>query len=170
MRTEHVEALFRDHAQQLFGFLAYRTGDRTLAEDVLADTFERVLRARRRFDPRKASEKTWIYSIALNRLRDLQRQSAVEHRARSAIEADLRQPDRFEDHIALRSQLQAGLTSLSPEEREVLALRFGADLTVPEVARILGEPLSRIEGRLYRGLRKLRDVVEPADAEPTPHA
>ena len=50
-------------------FLIYG-GDRVLAEDISADTFERVYRARRRFNRGRASEKTWIYSIALNLLRD----------------------------------------------------------------------------------------------------
>jgi DNA-directed RNA polymerase specialized sigma24 family protein len=60
MREEEFERLYEEHAQGLLAFLAYRTGDRALAEDLLADTFERVLRARRRFDPRKGSRKTWV--------------------------------------------------------------------------------------------------------------
>ncbi len=77
MRDDTFERLYEEHAEALFGFLSYRTGDRVVAEDLLADTFERLLRARRRFDPRKASEKTWLYAIALNCLRDhLRRQSA----------------------------------------------------------------------------------------------
>ncbi len=75
------ERLYEAHAGALFAFLAYRTGDRALAEDLLADTFERVLRARRPFDPRRGSEKTWLYSIALNVLRDHARRAAAETRA-----------------------------------------------------------------------------------------
>ncbi|MBA3328572.1 MAG: RNA polymerase, partial [Solirubrobacterales bacterium] len=65
MREGDFERLYAEHAQPLFGFLAYRTGDRALAEDLLADTFEAAYRARRRFDRRKASERTWLYAIAL---------------------------------------------------------------------------------------------------------
>src|SRR5437879_4886533 len=81
MREEDFERLYADHAQPLFGFLAYRTGDRVLAEDLLADTFERAFRSRRLFDRRKASEKTWLYAIALNCLRDHTRRQAAEGRA-----------------------------------------------------------------------------------------
>src|SRR6266576_3709004 len=81
MRPEQFERLYEEHAQPLFGFLVYRTGDRALAEDLLADAFERALRARRRFDPRKASEKTWLYAIALNCLRDHARRRGSEARA-----------------------------------------------------------------------------------------
>src|SRR5450759_4700348 len=81
MRDEDFERLYAEHAQPLLAFLVYRTGDRALAEDLLADTFERVLRARQPFDRRKASAKTWLYTIALNLLRDHGRRSAAAERA-----------------------------------------------------------------------------------------
>jgi RNA polymerase sigma-70 factor (ECF subfamily) len=51
------------------------------------------------------------------------------------------------------------MDTLSSEEREAVALRFGADLTVPEMAKVLGQPLTTIEGRVYRALRKLRSQL-----------
>jgi RNA polymerase sigma-70 factor (ECF subfamily) len=155
MRDSDFEQLYEEHAQALFGFLAYRTGDRVLAEDLLADTFEKVLRARRRFDPRKASAKTWIYTIALNLLRDHIRRRQVEQKALHGLPQDGVLHDPFAS-IEARDAIGRALTKLAPEEREAVSLRFGGDLTVPEVARVLGEPLDRVEGRVYRGLRKLR--------------
>src|SRR4051812_41206497 len=81
MRDEEFEELYSAEAAGLFSFLAYRTGDRALAEDLLADAFERALRARGRFDRRKASQKTWLYAIALNCLRDHARRASAEARA-----------------------------------------------------------------------------------------
>src|SRR4051794_17447885 len=81
VRQESFERLYEDHAEQLLGFLVYRTGDRALAEDLMADTFERVLRARRPFDRRRAKEKTWLYAIAMNLVRDHQRRKGAEGRA-----------------------------------------------------------------------------------------
>src|SRR5215217_948791 len=81
MRDDEFERLYEAEAQGLFGFLAYRTGDRALAEDLLADTFERALRSRKRYDRRRGSAKTWLYTIALNLLRDQARRSAAEGRA-----------------------------------------------------------------------------------------
>jgi RNA polymerase sigma factor (sigma-70 family) len=158
---ERFERLYAEHADGLLAFLVYRTGDRALAEDLVADTFERVLRARRRFDPRKASEKTWIYSIALNLLRDHARRRKVEDRAleRTAVVAG-DEPDRPPlDTIADRDMLSRALEALSDEEREAIALRYGAELTVPEIAKLTKEPLTTVEGRVYRALRKLRDEL-----------
>src|SRR5919107_2340701 len=78
MQDGHVEALYEAHAGGIFAFLAYRTGDRALAEDLLADTFERVIRTRRR--PARA-DKAWLYAVALNVLRDHARRARVEERA-----------------------------------------------------------------------------------------
>jgi len=159
MREDEFERLYAEHAQPLFGFLVYRTGDRALAEDLVADTFERALRARRRFDRRKGSQKTWLYAIALNCLRDHLRRSQAEGRAVERVEAGAGglAGGGLEQLAEDRDAVQRALASLSPEEREAVALRYGAELTVPEIARVLGQPLTTVEGRVYRALRKLRD-------------
>jgi RNA polymerase sigma factor (sigma-70 family) len=161
MREDQFERLYAEHAQPLFGFLAYRTGNRALAEDLLADTFERALRARRRFDRRKASEKTWLYAIALNCLRDHLRRNVAEEKALERVQAGARLAD---PEAALgasedRDEVIGALAVLSAEEREAIALRFGAELTVPEIARLMKEPLTTVEGRVYRALRKLREEL-----------
>jgi RNA polymerase sigma factor (sigma-70 family) len=157
MPDEDFDRLYDEHAQPLFGFLVYRTGDRVLAEDVLADTFERALRARRRFDPRRGSQKTWLYAIALNCLRDHGRRKAAESRALERVGAAAAQagPEISSSGGTSRDLLQA-LGTLSAEERQAIALRYGADLTVPEIAKLTKERLTTIEGRVYRALRKLR--------------
>lgn len=165
MRDADFERLYAEHADALFAFLAYRTGDRVLAEDLLADTFERVLRARRRYDPRRGSAKTWIYSIALNLLRDHARRRtaearAVERRRSVAVPGEGESaPDQALEEVEHRDTLGRALAGLSEEEREAIALRFGADLSVPEIAKVTGERLTTVEGRVYRGLRKLRDEL-----------
>jgi RNA polymerase sigma factor (sigma-70 family) len=165
MRDDEFERLYAAEAQGLFGFLAYRTGDRALAEDLLADAFERALRSRGRFDRRRGSEKTWLYAIALNLLRDHARRAAAEGRALGRAgggEPEAAADARLEG-LAQRDALERALAALSPEEREAIALRFGADLSVPEMARVLGEPLTTVEGRVYRALRKLRERLEPLE-------
>ncbi len=165
MRDADFERLYAEHAEPLFAFLAYRTGDRVLAEDLLADTFERVLRARRRFDRRRGSAKTWIYSIALNLLRDHARGRTAEARAiagaRSGAVAGGEEspPDRALEGVEHRDTVTRALAGLSDEEREAIALRFGGDLTVPEIAQVTGERLTTVEGRVYRALGKLRDEL-----------
>jgi len=161
MRDEDFDRLYADHAQPLLAFLVYRTGDRVLAEDLLADTFERVLRARRPFDRRKASAKTWLYTIALNLLRDHVRRSAAQERAIDKVVAGKRgQSDAAAFEVVQeRDALQRALEHLSSDEREAIALRYGADLTVPEIAKVTHQKVTTVEGRVYRALRKLKDEL-----------
>ena len=157
MRDQDFERLYSEHAQGLFGFLAYRIGDRALAEDLLADTFERALRARLRFDRRRGSEKAWLYSIALNLVRDDRRRRQAEGRALERVGAlEGGRLDPALEAVEQRSTVAGAMGLLSEEEREALALRFGGDLTVPEIAKLTREQLTTVEGRVYRGLRKLR--------------
>jgi RNA polymerase sigma-70 factor, ECF subfamily len=156
LKDDEFERLYSDEAQGLFAFLTYRTGDRALAEDLLADAFERALRGK--YNSRKGSAKTWLYAIALNVLRDHVRRSAAEGRAYARVDAGTALGDPFAG-VEHRDELTRGLATLSGEEREAIALRFGAGLTVPEMATVLGQPLTTIEGRVYRALRKLREAL-----------
>jgi RNA polymerase sigma factor (sigma-70 family) len=156
LKDAEFERLYADEAQSLFAFLAYRTGDRALAEDLLADAFERALRGT--YNRRKGPAKTWLYAIALNVLRDHARRSAAEGRAYARVDAGSELADPFAG-VEHRDELTRGLATLSAEEREAISLRFGAGLTVPEMAKLLGQPLTTIEGRVYRALRKLREAL-----------
>jgi RNA polymerase sigma factor (sigma-70 family) len=159
VRDDDFERLYAAHAQPLLGFLVYRTGDRALAEDVVADTFERVLRTRFRFDPRKSSEKTWLYAIAMNVLRDHARRRGTEDRAlERVVEPVGGGPDVLEV-VEDRDELHRALGALSAEEREAVALRFGADLTLPEISKVTGQSRSTVHGRVYRALEKMRDEL-----------
>jgi RNA polymerase sigma-70 factor (ECF subfamily) len=162
VRDEDFERLYAEHARPLLGFLVQRTGDRASAEDLLGETFERVLRARWRFNPRRGSEKTWIYTIALNCLRDHLRKQAAETRAVERTEALALSEgaEDFRPSVEDRDELGAALAELSPEERDAIAMRYGADLTIPEIAKLLHERESTIRGRVFRGLGKLRDRME----------
>jgi RNA polymerase sigma-70 factor (ECF subfamily) len=155
LRDDEFERLYEAEAAGLFSFLAYRTGDRVLAEDLLADAFERALRGK--YDKRRGSARTWLYSIALNALRDHVRKVAAEGRAYAKIEIPTG-GDPFAD-VEHRDEIARALARLSSEEREAVALRFGSGLTVPEMAKVLGEPLTTVEGRVYRALRKLREAL-----------
>lgn len=162
MKADNFERLFEEHSERLYAFLAYHTGNRTLAEDLLSETFERVLRSRGRFDPRKGSERRWLYTIALNLLRDNARRKTHEDRALQHVGAGTaeEQADPALSAVEQRDELQRAMQALGEDEREALALRFGADLKLREVAGVLGEGESAIEGRIYRALGKLRKELD----------
>jgi RNA polymerase sigma factor (sigma-70 family) len=162
MRSDTFERLFEEHAGRLFSFLAYRTGNRALAEDLLSETFERVLRSRQRFDPRRGSERRWLYTIALNLLRDNARRQTHEEKLLRHVSAGEAHEESDAGLAAVehRDELYRALATLNEDEREALALRFGADLKLRDVASVLGEGESAVEGRIYRALAKLRTELD----------
>ena len=166
MKNDQFEQLYAEHAEPLLRFLIYRTGNRATAEEVLADTFERVLRSRSRFNPSRGKVKTWIYSIALNRLRDLHRRGEAEERALRKSEAGTPEGVADIDRVEERSTVAGALAQLDELEREAVSLRYGADLSVAEVAQTLGVKGSTAEGRIYRGLRNLKGLLEPVGDQP----
>jgi RNA polymerase sigma-70 factor (ECF subfamily) len=164
IREPDFERLYTEHAAALYGFLVYRTGDQALAEDLVSETYERALRARFRFDRRRGGEKTWLYAIALNLLRDRARRRSAEERALERAgegggAADDSGSGGFEG-VERREGLGRALALLPEDEREAVALRFGADMTMPEIARATHQRLSTIQGRVYRGLKRLREELE----------
>lgn len=164
MRRRRFVQLYEEHAQAVFGFLAYRTGDRELAEDLLADTFEAAWRARERFDPGRGGARTWLTTIALNQLRDHARRRAAEGRALVHVRHGMSEgaEDAALGRVDDRDRLARAMLALSAEEREAVALKHGMGLTLKEVARVLDEPQTTIEGRVHRALRKLRAELDDA--------
>lgn len=173
MEDARFERLYAEHAQAVFAFLVYRTGDRHLSEDLLAEVFERALRAGRARTALIRDDRAWIFTVAVNRLRDHQRRDRVRRAAEADLERDvglLSEPDPG-SRLAERDWLVRGLDALTREEREAVALRFGADLSLRQIATVTGTSQTTAEGRLYRALRKLRDCLSDLDGpEPAPTA
>jgi RNA polymerase sigma-70 factor, ECF subfamily len=148
------------HLDDVFRYLAYLTGDRSLAEDLAADTFERAFRERRRFDPRRAGPRGWLLSIArstaLDHLRAERRRRAREHAY--AQPADAADAPGFCDGYS--ASLEAALRSLSAADREVVALRVLLDLDAAAAARLLGITPTACSTRLSRALGRLAQELE----------
>jgi RNA polymerase sigma factor (sigma-70 family) len=151
--------VYDEHVWRVYGFLAYRLRDRHAAEDLTQMTFERALRAWSRFDPRRASESTWLLTIARNLLIDHHR------RDRSGLmeEIDERNVPTVpgpEERMTTSPELATALLELSDRDREVIALRFGGDLTGPEIAALMDLSLANVQQILSRSLRRLRGLLE----------
>lgn len=148
-------------AQQLdavYGYLVYMTGDRSAAEDLAAETFEKAFRTWRRFDPRRSSPRTWLCSIAHNVAIDWFRAEARRRRREDAYMRDRDVVDDFGD--GLPGQLEETLRELSPAEREVVALRVLLDLDGPSAARVLGISQTACSTRLSRALKRLEERMD----------
>jgi RNA polymerase sigma factor (sigma-70 family) len=151
--------VYSENVWRVYGFLAYRVRPREVAEDLTQLTFERALRAWPRFDPRRASESTWLLAIARNLLIDHHRRDrSSQHQP--IDEGLLPTVDGPEQRLGASPELVNALAQLQDRDREVLALRFGGDLTGPEIAAVLDLSLANVQQILSRSLRKLRGLLE----------
>lgn len=143
------------HLDDVYGYLVYLTRDRTLAEDLAAETFEKALKLWKRFDPQRASARTWLCQIARTTALDWFRAEERRHRR----EAGVARPDRTETAMpeGLSPELETALAALSAGEREVIALRILLELDGEEAARVLGISPTAVSTRLSRALTKLEE-------------
>jgi RNA polymerase sigma-70 factor (ECF subfamily) len=150
-------ATAEEHLDDVYAYLVYLTHDRSLAEDLAADTFEKALRLWKRFDPARASARTWLCQIARTTALDWFRAEERRRRREERAAAPEREEPEFLE--GLSPELAAALGELSAGEREVIALRVLLDLDGEEAARVLGISPTAVSTRLSRALKKLEEKV-----------
>jgi RNA polymerase sigma-70 factor (ECF subfamily) len=157
---QRLERLYRSSRDDVYAYVATLLGDRALAEDVTAIAFERAFRRRRLFNPRRGSERAWLFGIARNAaLDELRRRSRNVRLAREVADADEPDAGSSEDAV-LRATVRAGLAELTPRERELVALKFHAGLSNREIARVLRVSESNAGTLLHRTITKLRKACD----------
>jgi RNA polymerase sigma-70 factor, ECF subfamily len=150
------------HQGRLFRYLRRFLGDETMAEDVFQQTWVRVAERVRRYDASRPFG-PWLLTLgrnlALDHLRRY-RPESLDERAEPSAPAE--GPRANEDPLARlaarerRERLGAALDELSPQDREVLSLRFEEGLSLKEIASLVSAPLPTVKARLYRALARLR--------------
>jgi RNA polymerase sigma-70 factor, ECF subfamily len=150
-------ATAEEHLDDVYAYLVYLTRDRSLAEDLAADTFEKALRLWRRFDPARASARTWLCQIARTTALDWFRAEERRQRREQRVAAPEHVDAVFVE--GLSPELEAALAALTAGEREVIALRVLLELDGEEAARVLGISPTAVSTRLSRALKKLEEKV-----------
>ncbi|HEU5279397.1 MAG TPA: RNA polymerase sigma factor [Gaiellaceae bacterium] len=140
-------------------YLVFLTGNRSLAEDLTGETFEKAFRVWRRFDPRRGTVRAWLCGIARTTALDHFRSEERRRRREERYARDL--PEAEEAPLG-PGPLEAALTRLSPAEREVVALRVLLELDGPTTARLLGISTTACSTRLSRALKRLEEMMSDA--------
>jgi RNA polymerase sigma-70 factor, ECF subfamily len=161
-----LRTLYRRYSGELYGFAYNALGDPGLAEEVVQDAFTSVWRNADRFDPGRASFRTWLYELTRNRIIDLRRRADARPRlADTWDERDAAGLDESLEQAALRWQIGAALARLSPDHREVIRLAHFESFTLREIAELLALPLGTVKSRTYYALQHLRLALDEMEVE-----
>jgi RNA polymerase sigma-70 factor, ECF subfamily len=176
-----LHALVVEYHFRLVRYLIYLLGRRDSVDDLVQETWLRVLERGRSYDGHSRFE-PWLFAIARNLTIDHLRQrrifsldssdNASDSHASHSPEQDRRplslashDPSPFE--LAARTEdaqrLAHTLETLEPIYREALVLRFQEELSLQEIATVVGVPLTTVSSRIYRGLAALRAQLEGAE-------
>jgi RNA polymerase sigma factor (sigma-70 family) len=141
--------------RRVYAYVAYRIGDGPDAEDITSETIERALRYRDSYDASKGEPNAWLVGIARRSIGEFfARRSEFD---REAVEAEA--PGDLELDTARRLLLAQAMSTLSDRERELIALRYGADLTARRIGELLGLQTHAVEVAVQRALGRLRTAL-----------
>jgi RNA polymerase sigma-70 factor, ECF subfamily len=143
--------------RRVYAYAAYRLGDGPDAEDATHDAFERALRYRKSYDRRKGEPVSWLLGIARRCVDDVF--AARPPLAQTDVELESADHRALEPEMIERLTLRAAVVGLDTRSQELIALRYGADLTARQIAEILGERTNTVEVALHRALGKLRNAL-----------
>jgi RNA polymerase sigma factor (sigma-70 family) len=147
--------------RRVYSYVAYRVGDGPDAEDITSETFERALRYKKSYDSAKGEPVAWLIGIA---------RRCIEGRPMShELSSEYLE---MVDHVDLeagalrRIDLSAAVSLLEERDRDLIALRYGADLTARQIAELQGAKTNAIEVALHRALGRLRTHLEGTEPAP----
>ena len=164
MERKPFEAVYRENYKPIYNYIFMQLLHRQEAEDIVSDVFMKAYDAYVFYDPSSASEKTWLFRIAKNRLIDHYRRRAVrpvdtvEDEVLEAVPTDGGEFDAIEDDT--NRIVYSVLSRLRPEEREILLMRYIREMKNPEIAAELGIAEKAASERIRRALAKCRKIME----------
>ena len=168
---EFISGLVSQYHYRLLRYLVYLTSRREHAEDLVQETWMRVLDRGRQFDGQSRFE-PWLFAIARNLAIDyLRRQRTARGTADEAGDSDdvltapapeLQSPFAAAARNEDAARIAVAMECLAPIYREALLLRFQEDLSLEEIASVAGAPVSTVASRIRRGLAIMRSHLEGA--------
>jgi len=142
--------------QRVYAYVAYRVRDRSEVEDIVSEVFERALRYRASFDSRRGEPIQWLLGIARRCVEDAQ-----ASRPSDLPLDDLEPPSPQDLHgeVVRRLTLASAIEDLDPRDRDLISLRYGADLTARQISELLDLRTNAVEVALHRALARLRAAI-----------
>jgi RNA polymerase sigma-70 factor (ECF subfamily) len=149
-----MSALVKRFQGQVFGLCYRMLGNRHDAEDAVQETFIRVLRSLRRYDPTREFE-PWLLAIAGNRCRTALAARKRRSREQPFWELPVRETAEAHDARQLAEEVARGLQDLRPEYRQAFLMFHDHEMSYEQIANSLGRPIGTVKTWIHRARREL---------------
>lgn len=164
---ETFAELYEEFMPKVYRHIHYKVNNTQVAEDLTSTVFEKALVNFSRYSRDIASFSTWIFTITRNviigyyRVQGRRQTLSLERvtEVTEAVSEDLSPEEELLKNEE-RQRLHACLADLSPEEQEIISLKFGAELNNRQIAKMLDLSETNVGTKLYRAVRKLRDSFQ----------
>jgi RNA polymerase sigma-70 factor (ECF subfamily) len=156
-REQDWDAMYAEQLPLVYNYFRYRVGTGPVAEDLTSITFEKAWRARHRYRRDRGAFSTWLFTVARNVAADHWRQRRLHVPLEHAIDVPSGPtPEELAEHGSDVERLGRLVETLAERERELLSLKYGADLTNRAIARLTGLTESNVGTILHRTIQDLR--------------
>ncbi len=160
--VEAFEALFRFYAPRVRSFMAMKTGDRQVAEELMQETMVSVWNKAAQFDPERGNVSAWIFTIARNIRIDFyrRRRPAFDPHDPAFVGDDTPSAEMEFEQVQDAALLRQAMATLPPDQLDVLKRAFFDDVSHSTIATELGLPLGTVKSRIRLAFEKLRSALE----------
>lgn len=162
-----AEKIYNDYVDSVFRYFYVRLENRDLSLDLVAQTFEKVINAIESYDPKKGKVSTWVFTIARNVFVDyLRKANRIKTIDLESVENSLvinkgnKSIEEYVDISIKKEILMTAIARLSPEEQELLHLRYTEDLSYKEISNKIGMNINTVGIKLHRITNKLKQLIK----------
>ena len=154
--------LYEEHFEKIYRYVYFRLGNRTEAEDLTQEVFVKAFEAIGSYKWRNLPFSSWLFRIAHNQVVDYCRKDRRWEREYwdDNIAIDAPSPEAIAEHEFEVEELNERIRKLSPAQREVILLRFAAELSLAEVAKMLGKSIGTVKALQYNAIMALRKMMQ----------
>lgn len=160
LKSQALAEIYDTHSPGIYRYALRLLGDETLAEDCVAETYERFLKAlQKRRGPREHLQ-AYLYRIAHNWIVDLYRKNEKVFELNDAIPSKADVPEEEAAKHIRQKQVRKAIRHLTPDQQRVISLKYLEDWSNEEVARVMKKPVGAVKSIQHRALKSLHKLLE----------
>lgn len=159
-KPDVITQIYQQYYGKIYKYTLYRVGDHCIAEDLVSEVFEKVVGKYYTYNPEKSKLSTWLFTIVNNVIINYYKKNT--HHAEPLELGELASSYSLEDLVLEREQkdqLLKAILGLPEQQRNIIALKFGAGLTNREISQMTDLTESNVGTILYRALKQLRNIL-----------